>query len=155
MNVRHSEPSTDRHHVWIIAGFTVFLITMAALLTIQYVYPQRQSVQQRASIIINAIEQYRVDYRVYPRQLSDLIPTYLSAIPQPAWNKEFLYSSCSDEDIFLLNYRTEIFVFNIRWHGWSSRTRQWKCMEGDFPVYLAEYPCFGYVDTPQSIPPTC
>ena len=47
---------------------------------------------ERGAVVIAALEEYKQDHAVYPQRLEDLIPQYLTDVPQPtAGNRKWRY----------------------------------------------------------------
>ena len=54
--------------------------------------------------IVQALEQFRLDYGYYPSELDPLVPKYLASIPQPAWRSLFYYDVCDSNHDYVLSF---------------------------------------------------
>lgn len=77
--------------------------------------------QQLASLIIEALEQYKNDFGKYPEILNNLCPNYLKSLPVPRVgpNKEFKYTLIGDE--YTLSYDTPLDTRRT----YDSKIRKW------------------------------
>lgn len=78
--------------------------------------------EQRAEMLLKAIELYKSNHGTYPVRLEFLCPQYLKYIPVPGIGRpnKFEYI-CKNGDFFLLSYHTPLFMI----HTYDSRTHQW------------------------------
>lgn len=84
----------------------ILLPAFTALLVYANYNLQEKIALSHAAIIIQACERYRTDNGTYPKELPDLVPRYLSAVPRAKYSLEsnFIYSS-SDETTHLMFWK--------------------------------------------------
>ncbi len=102
----------------------VILLLAFAYIYYAHFYPQVDP-NNRARVV-QAIYAYRDDHGEFPKQLTDLIPSYISAIPKDRSGKPMFYSIDSVNG-FNLSYR-------IRQNygcGISDKEPEWGCGFGD------------------------
>ena len=90
--------------------------------------PTAEEGQERANELIKALEQYKADTGRYPSELGVLIPTYLSAIPQPARGAQYEYVLLSNEDEFTISFDVGISM-DGDYCEYISKTRIWQCSD--------------------------
>ncbi len=67
--------------------FTLTMITLIIILGECRLIPETSEEdeirdgQQKAEIVIRAVEQYKLDYGKYPNRLEDIVPYYLEQVP--------------------------------------------------------------------------
>jgi hypothetical protein len=59
--------------------------------------------KQRGDQIVRAIEKYYIDFKVYPENLSDLIPKYLTKLPHTANGVNYSYKQI-EGDIYYVSF---------------------------------------------------
>jgi hypothetical protein len=90
--------------------------------------PTAEEGQERANELIKALEQYKADTGSYPSELDVLIPTYLSAIPQPARGAQYEYELLSNGDEFTISFDVGISM-DGDYCEYISTTRIWQCSD--------------------------
>jgi hypothetical protein len=59
--------------------------------------------KQRGDQIVRAIEKYYIDFEVYPENLSNLIPKYLTKLPQTTAEVDYTYKQI-EGDIYYVSF---------------------------------------------------
>ena len=90
--------------------------------------PTVQEGQERAKELIKALEQYKADTGKYPTKLDALVPSYLTAIPQPARGAQYEYELLSNGDEFTLSFDVGISL-DGDYCEYISKTRIWQCSD--------------------------
>lgn len=93
-----------------LAGYFFVSIFVLMLVWLGYDFIQtkrfpskRSETEQRGNEITIALDKFKDDKGNYPKQLDELIPTYLTEIKKPVlWNKEWVYHHTQGESFELL-----------------------------------------------------
>jgi hypothetical protein len=82
---------------------------------------------KRAQPLIEALERYRQSEGYYPQDEQDLVPTYLSAIPKPAWRYPYFYIVCTDGTAYTVGFRPRGHSdLTLQYWDYSSEHQAWK-----------------------------
>jgi hypothetical protein len=117
----------------VFCGIAIFICAAVVIDFYAIDGPSFQQGQERASVLIKALEQYKEDFGKYPSNLTQLIPEYLSSIPRPAWRYEYDYTAyrIGSPSNPLENYEI---VFRLRgnaddWCCYGSEMKEWECYD--------------------------
>jgi hypothetical protein len=122
----------DRRRAIISLLFIIlFPVTLFVSAGIGSKYSPEALTRKSGDTIVQALEQYYVEEGIYPPTLVDLVPTYLTTIPEPrvfegGWegmiNDEWEYQVISDTFSLRFWYLT---LDDIEYCEYSSQSRQW------------------------------
>lgn len=91
------------HPKMLLKIFTIFVFFAFGLLTIACPAPCDMSDEEVKTVyaelapVIQTIENFRKDQKIYPQTLNELLPKYLEKIPLTVGNRKFEYIRVSDE----------------------------------------------------------
>lgn len=90
--------------------------------------PTVQEGQARADKLLIALEQYRHDTGRYPSELNLLVPSYLPALPQPAWRWSYEYELRAEGEEFTISFEVGRNM-DGDYCEYSSQTQVWQCTD--------------------------
>lgn len=111
-------------------GACLFLGGFLALLAQFYRIdgPGVQAGQEQAGELLIALRQYKNDTGQYPFDLNQLVPTYLSALPRPAWRSSYEYELQADGKEFTLSFEVGRNM-DGDYCKYYSQTQVWQCTD--------------------------
>lgn len=83
----------------------------------------------RASFLLVALLRYREKNNVYPNDLNELVPEYLSTIPRPSWRHEYYYLVNESRSEFSINFDQRGEAIGDGFCGYSSSSMKWDCTD--------------------------
>lgn len=136
---------------WIIGAVgLVFGVIIFIGAWILFVGPSAELGQRQAAPLIAALEQYYDQNGNYPETTDNLVPTYLSHIPDSGWGNVLVYIPCSDGQDYTLLFSRGPALTPTHW-GYTNRLGQWICAEAAPPFYQNS-PCGGRTPQPPRFP---
>lgn len=110
----------------VMLALTVFLIAAVAFIQFadEWSYVRVAESRDRATTIIGALDQYCAANGHYPRDLAELMPTYITVLPKPvAGYGEWKYRCGVDSSYFTLAFGQNDYCYPC--YSYSSATGSW------------------------------
>jgi hypothetical protein len=89
--------------------------------------------QLHAQPLIQALEQYKLDFGSYPTTLAGLVPTYLREVPKPAPRYEFLYGSSPSTNRQVYHLEFILRGTADKWYCFDSQDGKWEVHDSVCP----------------------
>ncbi|MCG3212653.1 MAG: hypothetical protein FOGNACKC_06328 [Anaerolineae bacterium] len=90
--------------------------------------PTVEAGQKQANKLLVALEQYKHDTGSYPSDLNLLVPTYLPALPRPAWRWPYEYELRAGGEEFVISFRVGRNM-DGDYCEYNSQTKAWRCTD--------------------------
>lgn len=94
--------------------------------------PKVEQGEQKANLILLAIDQYYTDKDQFPTTLNTLVPDYLSYIPKASWRQNYCYDLRENGESFTLAFVPQDEAIGDGWDVYSSLLDSWRKVDSDF-----------------------
>lgn len=148
-------PQHTRLRRWIVLLLAAAGVISVLLFALPWVLrPSAMEVQRRAEPIIGALQGYYEVHGSYPAQLTDLLPQQLNEIPATGLKRPFLYTTCPNGQIYMLEFTRQPSPMNYERYGYTNTLPRWLCRI-KHPVFHNNSPCSGRQPQPAQFPFVC